>query len=166
MLLNQFFIKEDFCFSSLKLVGAVLLDVNYSVFRHWGIKLNSLEIKHARNIVNFCTQALYGYEFWFLYWKMDYVHQLLFFFLQCWVQAQENQNRRHQESKEKETRGRRGNMKDKFISMIKKSKADNLVLNYVEQGESDSRVRRQVPVWEKAAYGRSPPMVQVNLSEP
>lgn len=57
-------------------------------------------------------------------------------------------------------------MKDKFISMIKKSKADNLVLNYVEQGESDSRVRRQVPVWEKAAYGRSPPMVQVNLSEP
>lgn len=68
--------------------------------------------------------------------------------------------------KKKETRGRRGNMKDKFISMIKKSKADNLVLNYVEQGESDSRVRRQVPVWEKAAYGRSPPMVQVNLSEP
>lgn len=57
-------------------------------------------------------------------------------------------------------------MKDKFISMIKKSKADNLVLNYVEQGESDSRVRRQVPVWEKTAYARSPPVVQVNLSEP
>jgi len=59
-------------------------------------------------------------------------------FLQCGVQTQENQNRRHQESKEKEARGRRGNVKDKFISMIKKSKAHNLVLNYVEQGESDA----------------------------
>ena len=57
-------------------------------------------------------------------------------------------------------------MKDKFISMIEKSKADNLVLNYVEQGESDSRLRRQRPVWDKAARGRSSPMVQVNLSEP
>lgn len=62
MLLNQFFIKEDFCFNSMKLVGSVLLDRNYSVFRHCGIKLYSLE-KHARSTVNLCAQTLYMYDF-------------------------------------------------------------------------------------------------------
>lgn len=42
-------------------------------------------------------------------------------------------------------------MKEEFISMMKKSKADPLVLNYVEQEESESRGRRQGPDWGKPA---------------
>lgn len=42
-------------------------------------------------------------------------------------------------------------MKDEFISMIKKARLTILLFSCVELGESDSRVRRQEPVRDKAA---------------
>lgn len=112
------------------------------------------------------TKTLYMYDFslFFFYWKIDYFHQLVFFF-SC--SADYKPKKIKTEDIKKAKKRKQEEEEVTLISLFLWSRKARLTIwCYVEQGESDSRGARQGPVWDKAACGRFPPVVQVNLPKP